>query len=105
MLCGAKALRHDLLASVQSIQIDNQLASAVYPVLLSRREHIVASAVARVATGAGLLKAAERQREQQALGPPQVLMRLERDLSAAGASDDSIIIKCAPQKAVVACVA
>lgn len=93
---SATPLRLEIIASVQSVQIDNQLASACYPVMLSRRDALFQSDVSRLPAGAGLLKAAERQREQQALGPPQVRLRIERELALAGAPpapDDGIIIK------------
>ena len=69
--------RIDVTLSIQSIQMDNQLSNAAFPVMLCRRDLTSASS-ADSRGGNGLLKAAQRQWEQQAQGPPLVQVHIER---------------------------
>ena len=80
------------------MQVDNQLSNAAFPVMLCRHDsgaNLTAMGTRTAQTG--LLKAAQRQWEQQAQGPPLLEFRLERLLppSMARHGDRSVFLKCA----------
>ena len=92
-----------IAASLQNLQIDNQLSSATFPVVLCRRNVDDGSTVARDAPrrGGHLLKAAQRAWEAQAQGPPLLQLHVERLLQpTTDCSDGNVFLKCAsPQTA------
>lgn len=92
-----KARCSDVSLSIQNVQMDNQLSNASFPVMLCRRDISSTCAAAGPASPACLLKAAQRQWEQQAQGPPLVQVHVERLLQHKSSSlqaDGNVFLKC-----------
>jgi hypothetical protein len=92
-----RARSSDFSLSIQNVQMDNQLSNASFPVMLCRRDISSTGAAAGTASPAYLLKAAQRQWEQQAQGPPLVQVHVERLLRHTASScqaDGNVFLKC-----------
>ena len=88
---------HEFALTIQSMQVDNQLSNAAFPVMLCRHDsgaNLTAMGTRTAQTG--LLKAAQRQWEQQAQGPPMLELRMERLLppSVLQQHDALVFLKC-----------
>lgn len=96
LLAAGRPLTWQLSVSIQNIQMDNQLSNAAFPVMLCRRDsHELSENV--YTKKAGLLKAAQRQWELQAKGPPLVQLLVERVMqssySAARLDDGDVFLR------------
>jgi hypothetical protein len=95
---GDSGPRDEISLSIQSIQMDNQLSNAAFPVMLCRRDLNIAGSALETRQNTGMLKAAQRQWEQQAQGPPLVQVQIERlhDSALGSEGDGNVFLKCAP---------